>query len=174
MRTRYSQFLQQNLDTLLGTSHSLYILNVILLIVALTVLKRYTNNSRTLKAPLSLCRLGILQQLILHTLNTGDWGLDVNCHSFWLLKVSEVIGSICLPGGVPLVDAGTVGVEAENLFSLLGRWWTSLRCIDTRTCQIIGWSCGNLAGRGTDPRGDLTWICTPQPPQGWWRLSVSW
>ena len=49
------------------------------------------------------------------TAETGDWGLDVDCHSS---VAGGVKGNrICLSGGVPPADAGTVGVEAENLFS---------------------------------------------------------
>jgi hypothetical protein len=33
---------------------------------------------------------------------------------------------ICLSGGVPSADSGIVGVEADNLFSLLGRYRASL------------------------------------------------
>jgi hypothetical protein len=41
--------------------------------------------------------------------------LDVDCHSS---VAGGVKGNmICLSGGVPSADAGTVGVEAENLFS---------------------------------------------------------
>jgi hypothetical protein len=46
--------------------------------------------------------------------------LDVDCHSS---VVGSVKGNgICLSGGVPLVDSGTVGVEAEDLFLLFIAW----------------------------------------------------
>lgn len=49
------------------------------------------------------------------TAETGDWGLDVDGNS---LVAGGVKGNrICLSGGVPSADSGTVGVESENLFS---------------------------------------------------------
>jgi hypothetical protein len=55
-----------------------------------------------------------------------DWGLKMG-HS---LVAGGVKGNmICLSGGVPSAGAGTVGVEAENLFSsFIARAGHELRC----------------------------------------------
>lgn len=82
------------------------------------------------------------------TSETGDFGLSVDSNSS---VAGGVKGNrICLSGGVPSADSGTVGVETENLSSLIA--WLVLSfdvCVALLMREAVRLSdtcslCGNL------------------------------
>ena len=87
--------------------------------------------------------------------------MDVDCHSS---VAGGVKGNmICLSGGVLSADAGTVGVEAENLFSsFIARAGYELRCcVVILMRELVGLSdrcslCGNLVAYEAVSRGSST------------------